>query len=261
MRKRAEYSEGYVFPNKHWKIIREIEKRGKQRCFRCACMLCNMEYDVVLASLRKENGCFCCKSCAMSKDLVGQKFGRLLVLEKHSISKNRTNKYLCLCDCQNTCVVFSTDLRSKKIISCGCYRNELLIHNNKLNCGELAPNWKGGVTPQNKIDRDKITQQLNPLVRERDGETCQKCSQHKGWLEVHHIFDFGTYQELRFEINNLITLCKNCHDDFHSVYSRYGSNTLSDLEAWLSHDYKYRTELLAAYSTVIAAPTLSDSVS
>jgi hypothetical protein len=48
-------------------------------------------------------------------------------------------------------------------------------------------------------------------VYQKDNYTCQKCGQCGGKLEAHHIKGYFECPELRFDINNGITLCKECH--------------------------------------------------
>src|SRR5258708_34992132 len=54
-------------------------------------------------------------------NIVGQKFNRLLVLEKQA--SNKGVMWKCLCDCGNITIVRSDGLRQNKIKSCGCLNN------------------------------------------------------------------------------------------------------------------------------------------
>jgi hypothetical protein len=57
-------------------------------------------------------------------DLIGKRFGRLTVLEKLEERKNRQVMWRCLCDCGNTDVVSTSELRFGRHSSCGCYQKE-----------------------------------------------------------------------------------------------------------------------------------------
>ena len=60
-------------------------------------------------------------------NLIGQKYGRLTVIERYKNSKNNRVQWKCKCDCGNYKIVTSSDLRSNKIKSCGCLRKEKAI--------------------------------------------------------------------------------------------------------------------------------------
>lgn len=78
--------------------------------------------------------------------------------------------------------------------------------------GEKHHNWKGGITSKNLQIRNSFEmRQWRINVFKRDGFKCQVCNEIGGKLEAHHIKSFSEYPELRFEINNGITLCKECH--------------------------------------------------
>jgi hypothetical protein len=75
---------------------------------------------------------------------------------------------------------------------------------------------------------------------ERDGFTCQHCQIKGVHLHAHHKNSFDLFPEQRFELSNLITLCKACHDEFHEVYGK-GQNTEAQFELFQSSNIKDRT--------------------
>lgn len=58
------------------------------------------------------------------KDLTGQSFGRLTVLQMLPSEANSRIHCRCLCECGNIVDVASTNLKQGKTLSCGCYKNE-----------------------------------------------------------------------------------------------------------------------------------------
>lgn len=89
--------------------------------------------------------------------------------------------------------------------------------------GEKSSAWKGGISQINDRIRASFKfREWRIAVFQRDHYTCQKCgSKHqKGSrpiLNVHHIKPFAQYPELRFNIENGLTLCKKCHDKIHGL--------------------------------------------
>lgn len=78
-------------------------------------------------------------------DLVGQKFGKLLVLEL-SQSGNGYRKWKCKCECGNICYIPTKTLRNGTAKSCGCIRIELLkqrVCKHSLTNTRLYSIWKG----------------------------------------------------------------------------------------------------------------------
>jgi len=82
-------------------------------------------------------------------------------------------------------------------------------------------NWKGGITPINiKIRNSFKCKEWKNKVFVRNDWTCQKCKRRGVELQAHHILIFSQFPKLKFDINNGITLCKNCHGRFHKLYGR-----------------------------------------
>jgi len=54
-------------------------------------------------------------------------------------------------------------------------------------------------------------------VFKRDNFTCLICQKVGGELNAHHIKSWAKYPELRYDINNGITLCKDCHKMIHKL--------------------------------------------
>ena len=59
------------------------------------------------------------------KDLVGVRFGRLVVISRAESIKRNT-RWNCRCDCGNEIVAYGFHLRSGATKSCGCWNNELV---------------------------------------------------------------------------------------------------------------------------------------
>lgn len=61
-------------------------------------------------------------------DLVGQKFGRLLVIREDGLTRSGNYKWLCLCDCGTEKSIPADHLRRRfqPVVSCGCYRYDMV---------------------------------------------------------------------------------------------------------------------------------------
>lgn len=69
------------------------------------------------------------------QDLTGFRSGRLVVVCESGRTKNGCVRWLCKCDCGNTCLVSSDHLKRGKVRSCGCLNSELA--SNRCKRGEL----------------------------------------------------------------------------------------------------------------------------
>ena len=87
--------------------------------------------------------------------------------------------------------------------------------------GPNNPSWKGGISSKNILIRNSSdSTKWRKSVFERDDYTCVSCGIKGGNLHAHHIMEFSTHQELRFDINNGLTLHKQCHIELHQSMRR-----------------------------------------
>ena len=60
-------------------------------------------------------------------------------------------------------------------------------------------------------------------VLKRDGFTCVKCGSNEN-LQVHHLWSYKENPELAIVDSNGVTLCKDCHDQYHNINGYYDIN-------------------------------------
>src|SRR6476659_6232781 len=64
------------------------------------------------------------------KNLIGQRFGYLVVAQQAASDKAGKARWLCKCDCGGTTPVTSTNLKTGHVKSCGCYNRQLVNDRN-----------------------------------------------------------------------------------------------------------------------------------
>ena len=88
------------------------------------------------------------------------------------------------------------------------------------NCKEACPVYKRIKHP--KGFKKASSREVNPLIRqlvfERDIWVCQKCGKttNEVGLHCHHIKSYTQNKILGNDIDNCITLCKDCHKEVHT---------------------------------------------
>jgi 5-methylcytosine-specific restriction endonuclease McrA len=91
--------------------------------------------------------------------------------------------------------------------------------------GERNVNWRGGVTSENEKIRKSIEyKEWRREVMKRDNYTCICCGTkqtRKNPMVVDHIKPFSLYPELRFEISNGRTFCKECDWKYGFRWNRH----------------------------------------
>ena len=99
---------------------------------------CDCGNEIITAGRYLRNGdtrsCGCLKAereILKPEDLSGQRFGRLIAVSYES------GKWLCVCDCGNTCRVAPDKLKSGHTQSCGCFQRE------QASKAEVRERWNG----------------------------------------------------------------------------------------------------------------------
>lgn len=99
--------------------------------------------------------------------------------------------------------------------------------------GEKHWNWDDTKTDEERRNGRAYPEykDFTKRVMARDNYTCQCCGQEHGDIEVHHLDGYSWCIEKRLDDTNGITLCRNCHSNFHA---RYGNkhNTKEEFEEW-----------------------------
>lgn len=84
--------------------------------------------------------------------------------------------------------------------------NEIKIKKRKTRILPLDENRRGGTKYRN----------WQQNILKRDNYTCQKCGAKDKVLNAHHIKSYSKNKELRYVIDNGMTLCECCHRKKHS---------------------------------------------
>lgn len=134
----------------YWQVQEEYTTINGLRKWKCRCQ-CGREKMVyennLLTGKSKSCGCYAAQ-CSQKriKDLTGQRFGRLTVIERSPNRKHGRICWRCQCDCGEECIVTSHDLTGGHTKSCGCLKKE---HGNAL---ELSGSKFGRLTALNPTD-------------------------------------------------------------------------------------------------------------
>ena len=159
------------------------------------------------------------------KDITGQRFGRLVALER--VMKDGKWKWKCLCDCGKICYVELSAL-GRSTNSCGCLHDESTREVNnrpdtyfKTHKGKLHPRYNPNLTMEER-EKQRVSEDgydsWRKQVKENANYTCDCCGKRGGNLHSHHLYSYSKYKHLRTDINNGVCLCEQCHRQFHNEF-------------------------------------------
>lgn len=188
----------------------------------CKCD-CGKTREVTGGNLRSKRviscGCYRRTGTDRYKNLQGRRFGKLLVTDVYYTqittrkSESRPKKdtaWLCKCDCGQYVYVTTARL-NLGTKSCGCLRKRSGPDNPKWNPDAVRGRYTGENKSQEMYFRRKVL--------ERDKYICRKCNKDcKYNSQAHHLNCWNDFPEQRYDVDNGITLCVDCHKKFHKTF-------------------------------------------
>lgn len=178
-----------------------------QRCWECRAEKlreANLKYDInYIKTLFTENNCS--------------------LLEDEFISSEIPMSYICSCG-RTSKIRLHPFINGMRCLGCHLDRNK----------GENHPNWNHSLSQEERENGRNIDgyTEWRQNVYLRDKYTCQCCGDNKGGnLNAHHLDGYDWCTEKRTDVNNGVTLCNECHREFHGLFG-YGGNTKEQYIEW-----------------------------
>ena len=219
-----------------WTIKSISDKKVENHTyFICECVCGNIkEIRKTLLLNNKTKSC----GCNGLHNIKGNKYGRLTVLCNGYKKDNRIWVKV-KCECGNEKEVLKQSLISGFTKSCGC----LNLEERPLKRKENHPRWNPSLTEEDRKNNEsrgsaKGYQSFRRKVLKLYNNTCICCGYKANKnMRVHHKDSWNSNKEKRYDINNAVVLCENCHDiqykySFHNLY-RNGNNTKEQLEEYI----------------------------
>lgn len=211
------------------------------------CIVCGKEHYKTPSEIKRANGHPCCSKECLGKwrsvNLIGEKasnYKNALITKICPICNKEFTTYT---DSQKCCSVecSSKSQMNRKVLKCKNCNSEFertaseIFWSNQRGCenifcsskckqeyhiGKNHPNWIEDRTQikntNNTIRWSKEMCDWRKTIYKRDNYTCQMCGNRSSKdnaiiLNAHHIERFADNEDLRFDINNGITLCEDCH--------------------------------------------------
>jgi hypothetical protein len=224
-----EYIYNY-FKENDCELLSPVYINNKQKLeYRC---VCGEISTIAFADFQSGSRCWNCKSIKtgnrdrLSYEFIKNEFknGSCVLLSENYINAHSKLQYICECGEVSyiTYDKFKAGQRCNKCIK----TNARFTRENHWNYNP------------NKTDEERIIDRTYPeyiewrkQVFERDNYTCQVCGVG-GHVHAHHLNGYHWAKDQRIEVNNGITLCDNCHDEYHLIFGSYG-NTREQFEEYI----------------------------
>lgn len=197
------------------------------------CDSCGKEFEKYESKLGKHN--FCGRDCynlfhsKNTPTCTCEECGKIFKGNKYNANKYCSRECYSLAhaiknkqrECPACHKFFEAKSSEDKYCSWECYNQDR--HMPK---GENHWNWQGGISLLNDKRDSSQYKEWRQLVYQRDEFKCVKCGS-KDKLNAHHKKSWKHYSELRYDVDNGITLCEKCHILLHQ---ELGYNSDENLE-------------------------------
>lgn len=211
------------------------------------CKQCNIEFNI--KPYRKDVAKFCSNQCSYinqdrKNNISMAKKGKPCVNPKTAFQKGHRQSVEARLKMSIAKIGFTPWNKTNIFISCiVCSNKRKVVASNKTAkfCSRVCMNKYRdlGKTPESKKIRTSKEYKLwRTSVFERDNYTCLDCGikNHEGLghrveLNADHIKSFAHFPELRFDINNGRTLCRECHTKTDNFGSK-GIKSPINLSKW-----------------------------
>lgn len=167
--------------------------------------------------------CFQCKKQPLIDNKINTSFGNNCKILAHDHTETMKNGkprqyFKVQCHCGHIWVTCSWN-RINECQACAHLSSAKGIS------GENHWNYNPDLTDEERLEnrRHSINRKIREKVISRDSNQCQLCQTSEN-LIYHHLNGWDHFPEQRQSLDNILTLCETCHNEFHDKYGR-GDNT------------------------------------
>jgi len=192
-------------------VIERVKNKGTQATWKCKCD-CGNETIVRGGNLRSGNN----KSCGClyeTAEILGQRYGKLIVIKRVGQNKHGLVLWECQCDCGNKTVVSGVNLRRNSTKSCGC------VGTYKLPKGRAAFNDLFGKMKKSAKKREYKWELSSDQVEKLVNKPCFYCgilhSNTAGQPKNNGNYKYNGLDRINnnkgYAIDNVVSCCVNCN--------------------------------------------------
>lgn len=235
---------------KHPNILITSEYQGASKKVDCECLIDGHKWSPQATSLQQNHGCPICairkkaenqfKSTEQFKQELNIINPFIKLLSDYIGAKETVNVECLICGYEWSPQAGSLVCSDNRGCPCCGYVKVSESMSKRMKgkfVRENNPNWNPNLTDEEREqNRDfKEYEEWRTSVYERDDYTCQCCGQRGDRLNAHHKDGYNWCIERRLDVTNGVTLCKECHKEFHHIYGGK-NNTEQQFEEFINNN-------------------------